>query len=328
MKNAADLVKSYVEAGFTKIHLDASMRCADDAGDRRSALDEQTVTERAAALAQVAEEAANGHAAGSPRPVYVIGTEVPVPGGERAEAQAPDVTKPEDVASTLGLMKTELQKRGLGGVWERIIAVVVQPGVEYSDDAVFEYGRCKTADLSAFIRTAGGCLYEAHSTDYQKPEALSQMVEDHFAILKVGPWLTFAFREAVFALSFIEEEWLENRRSIELSGIRDVLERAMVEDPRDWKGYYTGDEAYLRYARKYSYSDRSRYYWPKPEVQAALSRLLKNLADNLAPLTLVSQFLPLQYEAVRAGVLSREPAALIHDKIRGVLGVYSRACRV
>ncbi len=37
---------------------------------------------------------------------------------------------------------------------------------------------------------------------------LRGLVTDHFAILKVGPVLTYAYREAVFALSFIEDELL------------------------------------------------------------------------------------------------------------------------
>lgn len=37
-------------------------------------------------------------------------------------------------------------------------------------------------------------VFEAHSTDYQTKEAYKQLVHDHFAILKVGPALTFAMR--------------------------------------------------------------------------------------------------------------------------------------
>src|SRR5690606_35340146 len=105
------------------------------------------------------------------------------------------------------------------------------------------------------------------STDYQRPAALRELVEDHFAILKVGPWLTYAFREAVFALEMIEREWLGARRSAQLSGLRDVMERVMVEDPTHWRGHYTGYEAAMKYARTYSYSDRIRYYWPNPQAQ-------------------------------------------------------------
>lgn len=326
MTKAAELVQSYVSAGFTKIHLDASMRCADDSGDPRTPLDERTVIERAIALARVAEEAWKSLPAGAARPVYVIGTEVPIPGGEKSESQAPEVTSAEDVESTLKAMRSGLEQCGLGEVWERVIAIVVQPGVEFSDSAVFEYDRSKTTRLAAFITQSGGCAYEAHSTDYQKPEGLRQMVEDHFPILKVGPWLTFAFREAVFALSLIEEEWLGERRSVSLSRIRQALDQAMSEDPRDWKSYYSGDDAYLRYARKYSYSDRSRYYWPKPLVQEALTRLIRNLRDYPPPLTLLSQFLPAQYETVRGGRLHPDPEALMKDKIHEVLKVYSNSC--
>jgi len=46
-----------------------------------------------------------------------------------------------------------------------------------------------------------------------------------------------------------------------LSSVTDTLEAAMQENPSHWKNYHHGNEAALRIARKYSYSDRSRYYW-------------------------------------------------------------------
>ena len=73
-------------------------------------------------------------------------------------------------------------------------------------------------------------------------------------------------------------------------------------------------------------SDRSRYYWADPAVRQALALLLANLERHPAPLTLLSQFLPIQYERVRAGVLPNEPRAHIRDKIRAVLADYAYAC--
>ena len=102
--------------------------------------------------------------------------------------------------------------------------MVVQPGVEYGDDHIFDYDRAAAAELSRFITTQPGLVYEAHSTDYQTPAALRALVEDHFAILKVGPALTFAYREAVFALELIEREWLAGRPGITLSGVRSALD--------------------------------------------------------------------------------------------------------
>jgi D-tagatose-1,6-bisphosphate aldolase subunit GatZ/KbaZ len=314
MAKSAELVRSYVEAGFRKIHLDTSMRCADDPGEEGVPLAESIVTDRAAYLAEVCERTSAERGGNPVAPVYVIGTEVPVPGGEEARSQAPAVTKVADVQCTLDTSKAAFLSRGLHSAWDRVIAVVVQPGVEFSDTRVFPYERSSAAALSA------------HSTDYQRPEALRQMVEDHFAILKVGPWLTFAFREAVFALSMIEEEWLGSRRSVAMSGVREALERAMLEEPSAWQGYYHGDEGYLRYARKYSYSDRCRYYWPQAEVRQALDLLMQNLEENPPPLTLVSQYLPVQYEQIRRGELASQPEALIRSKVCQVLDIYSGAC--
>jgi D-tagatose-1,6-bisphosphate aldolase subunit GatZ/KbaZ len=116
-------------------------------------------------------------------------------------------------------------------------------------------------------------VYEAHSTDYQTREALRNLVKDHFAILKVGPALTFAFREAVFALAMIEEELFVVKGTLQLSRVRERLEEAMLMQSSHWKKYYQGTSDERLFARQYSFSDRSRYYWSVPEVQRALASL-------------------------------------------------------
>ncbi len=315
MEKACESVRQCVEAGYAKIHLDASMRCADDPA---GALDEKVIAERAAALCKAAEDTRGG-AAG---PVYIIGTEVPVPGGEQAASAGPSATRPEDAQRTVEDARAAFFARGLEDAWERVVGLVVQPGVEFGDDVVFEYDRAGARSLSTSLPAAPELVYEAHSTDYQTPRGLRELVEDHFAILKVGPWLTFAFREAVFALSAIEQEWLGGG-----SHVREALEDAMLRNPAHWRPYYSGDEAALRFARKYSFSDRSRYYWPDPKVQAELGKLIANLTEKKPPVTLLSQYMPAQYEAVRAGAVENKPAALIEHRIREVLRAYVAACK-
>jgi len=324
MAKARVLVGDCVLAGYTKIHLDASMRLGGDPTGQP--LPQEVVADRAADLCQVAEAAWTRLPAGSPRPVYVVGTEVPIPGGELAGMAAPAVTRVEEVERTLTLAREAFARRGLQETWERVVAVVVQPGVEFGDAAIHAYDRAAAAELSRFIERHGPLAYEAHSTDYQTPDALRAMVEDHFAILKVGPGLTFALREALFALDAIEREWLAGDERFAPSGLRETLQRVMVEHPGEWRPYYRGDERELRFARDFSFSDRSRYYWPHPEVQAVLDRLLANLSGKLIPLALLSQYLPLQYEAVRAGALSRDPAELVRDRVLGVIDAYAAAC--
>ncbi len=118
-------------------------------------------------------------------------------------------------------------------------------------------------------------VFEAHSTDYQTPQA-RHLVKDHFAILKVGPALTFALREALFSLAAIEEELLPAKAC---SGLRQVLENVMLDRPEYWQNHYHGDGHARRLARGYSYSDRVRYYWPDRQIDEAFARLVRNLAD-------------------------------------------------
>ena len=84
--------------------------------------------------------------------------------------------------------------------------MVVQPGVEFGDEFVHDYRAESAQDLVKLIEGYPNLVYEAHSTDYQTRQNLAHLVRDHFAFLKVGPALTFAFREAVFALVHMENE--------------------------------------------------------------------------------------------------------------------------
>jgi len=326
MKKGCALVRDYVRAGYTKIHLDASMHCADDYAERP--LSDEIVGARAAMLCEAAENAREGLADDWPAPVYVVGTEVPIPGGGRADTEPPEVTKTEDLERTLKLTRKAFTRRGLEAAWKQVIAVVVQPGIEFRDATVFPYELSKTERLASFCVQGWTGVYEAHSTDYQAAKALQQMVRDHFGILKVGPWLTFAFREAIFALAQMEEEWLGGRPGMLLSKVREALEQAMVRIPAHWQGHYHGDENALRFARKYSYSDRSRYYWPQRDVGVSVQQLLSNLAANPAPTSLLSQYLPVQCEQVRSGELANHPLDLIRSKITQVLDIYAGACGV
>ena len=309
-------------AGYRKIHLDASMACADDA----KVLSEQGVAQRAAVVCEAAEKALKDSPPGVHPPLYVIGTEVPAPGGESTLGVPPAVTTIESLHRTLEVFGQAFEQRGLSAAWQRVIGVVVQPGVEFGDNVVFEYDRTKAGSLSAGLPSSPSLVYEAHSTDYQSPGALAQMVADHFAILKVGPGLTFAFREALFALSAVERELLAGEKSQRLSELREALDQAMLGEPAYWRSYYNGDERQLRFARAYSYSDRCRYYWHEASVQAEIERLIGNLTARPVPVTLVSQYLPLEYEAIRAGQIENQPGAMIRHHIQLVLRSYATAC--
>jgi len=322
MAAAGDLVAACVRAGYTKLHLDASMALAGDAGPPSA----EQVTERAADLLVRAEETHARLVGGAPAPLYVIGTDVPPAGGDVGETRAPAATTAEEAARTVELFRAALARRGRESAWERVAAVVVQPGVSFGEHAVHSYDRTRTSALTALLRDSGGWVYEAHSTDYQTPEALRAMVEDGFAILTVGPALTFAFREAVFALEAIERELLGPCGGA-LSDLRGVLGDVMRADPRYWQGRdeTRPPDAWTR--RGFGYLDRARYYWMRPEAQRALARLESNLDRRPLPLALLEKHLPGQAAAVRAGAVPGQPRALVRHRIREVTAAYARACR-
>jgi len=309
MREAAAMVAAYVEAGFEKIHLDASMACADDP----ARLDDRTIAARAAELCRVAEDAA---ARAGTAPVYVIGTEVPTPGGEVSGDAGSDasgdaiaqiaVTRSDSIAATLDAHRRAFAAAGLDDAWARVVAIVAQPGVDFDDRHVLDYDSARAASLGASILQTPRLVFEAHSTDYQTEAALAALVRDHFAVLKVGPALTFALREALFALTFIEDALIDD--VAQRSRLRDVVDAAMRAQPEHWAPYYRGDETAQRLARQFSYSDRIRYYWLQPAVAAAVEQLFDNLARQPVPETLVAQWLPDVYAACRAAASRRNRA--------------------
>ena len=325
MAKARDLVAAYVKAGYKKIHLDASMYCADDEGDRHQPLADEIVSNRAAELCAVAEASYSEAFGGDSDIIYVIGTEVPIPGGAQEEEETVTPTPASNAKNTMAVTKAAFDAAGQQEAWKRVIALVVQPGVEFGDDQVFHYNSSAAADLSAMIEKDPQFVYEAHSTDYQSESGLSQLVKDHYCILKVGPWLTFAYREALFALEDMEKELLGGT-AVELSGLRDTLEKTMMDNPGYWQKYYPGDEAQQFFKRKYSFSDRSRYYWPDKNLSASVEKLKKNLNEKGLSLSLLSQYMPNQYNAVQEGNIKLTAEDLILSRIRDVAGIYARAC--
>ncbi len=310
---AEKMVTEYVAAGVTKIHLDTSMPCGGDP----ARLDEQTVAERAAHLAAAAEAAARR--AGRQPPVYIIGSEVPVPGGAAHGLSDLEITLPESVLATLETHRRAFALRGIASTFARVVALVVQPGVEFDHQGVVDYRPAKARRLSDALGDELAIVFEAHSTDYQSPAALSALVNDGFAILKVGPALTFAMREALYGLDHIA---LETDPSWESTALEPQMERIMLAEPKYWADYYRGGTAEQRLLRHYSYSDRIRYYWPREDAKAAVSRLLAKSGAQRIAAPLISQFLPHCYQAVRQGTIAPLPRQLILETIRQALRPY------
>lgn len=325
MDKAEELVRLFVAAGYKKIHLDTSMRLASDPTDEM--LSDETIAARGARLYAACEEEYQKLLAKNPdekRPVYIIGSEVPIPGGAQEEEDSISVTKPAAVEKTLAAYKEQFEKVGMGDAFENIIGIVVQPGVEFGDDTVFHYNRVNAAELTAAMQKYDGVVMEGHSTDYQSPAGLKEMVEDGIAILKVGPALTFALRDGIFALSAIEKVMLPEEKQVKFE---DVLEKVMMENPGNWQKHYHGNDKELYIKRKYSFSDRCRYYFALPEIQEAIAKLIENIDCVDIPLGLLHQYMPLQYVKVRDGKLAKEGRALLLDSVNEITETYNYATK-
>ena len=324
MEEAKRLVRACVMAGYKKIHLDTSMRLGGDPDH----LSYRTIAERGAILFQVCQQAYQELVQKNPaeiKPVFVIGSEVPIPGGIQSSEESDAVTAVVDFENTLLAYKQMFQRYGLNDYWKDIIAIVVQPGVEFGDNKIKIYDRYKARHLCNTLKQYPDIIFEGHSTDYQPSKKLREMVQDGIAIIKVGPALSYALREGLFALSSIEQELIPDLSK--RSHFKEVLEKEMLANPKNWEKYYHGSQADMTIARKYSFSDRCRYYFVSPCVEKAIQTLFKNIDNIEIPLGLLHQYMPLQYNKVRDGLLATQAKALVKDAVIRVIDDYNYAVK-
>lgn len=300
MAEAEEMIAAYLAAGFTKIHLDCSEGCRGEPAQ----LDDETVAGRAARLATLCDD---------PDIALVIGTEVPPPGGARRDDRG-DIppTTPEAARATLDAHQSAFEDAGIPDRFSQVVGLVVQPGVEFAPMEVQHLPQDRDPGLKAALSGHPAMALEAHSTDYQHPSALPRLAELGFAILKVGPALTFAYRQALFAL----DHCLAARGRA--TGLAAAMETLMVKDPRHWQVHYADDPL----QRAYGYADRIRYYWPHPDAQVAVAALRQRADATALPDPLLAQHFAaatLGRADALDGPLSRR---LIHAQIMEALAPY------
>ena len=293
------MVDAYVRAGFTKLHLDTSMGCAGepaalpDATHRRAR--RRPRRRRRGRRRPAAAGLRHRHRGPGPRRRAR---------GPRPPRRSPPPRRRSRPSTSTAAPSPPAASTPPSPAPSR---VVVQPGVEFGNEEVIVYRPEKARALSAALDArCRSFVFEAHSTDYQPPEALAALVRDGFAILKVGPGLTFALREALYGLDQIAAD-LDGEPAVSCSR---RWKRLMLANPGHWQKYYHGTPDELRLQRHFSYSDRIRYYWPEPGAQAAVDRLLARLDGRRIPETLVSQYLGALYPDVASGQISPEAGDL------------------
>ena len=266
MVKADTMVRDYAAAGFTKIHLDCSEGCAGEP----TQLGDDVTADRSARLAKICCEVNDDM-------LFVVGTEVPPPGGARMDEDGDiPATSPQAAHATL-----VAHDETFGDMAGKIGGLVVQPGVEFSPTAVHDLPMDRDPQLLDALKDHPHVCLEAHSTDYQDPAVYPRLAKLGFAFQKVGPALTFAYREALYALDQLRSE---------KRGLMNAMEALMLKDPSKWTGHYTGDEKSLLEQRHFGLADRIRYYWPQAQAAVAVRELLASFDRPISDASLAKVF--------------------------------------
>ncbi|MDR3473889.1 MAG: class II D-tagatose-bisphosphate aldolase, non-catalytic subunit [Devosia sp.] len=270
MTSAAALIRAYVEAGFVKLHLDASSACADD-----ETVSPENVAGRTAALCWAAEAAAQG------RPVlYALG------GASSARAPGTPAT-PAEARQLFDLHQQAFGSAGIGTAFERVIALVLESGAGYTNAAVLPFLPGPLAGLAQMLPSPpSDAVFQAPATDYQDEAALRALVAAHFAILEVGPELANAFGRAVVAMAH-----LEAHLSVRVSDVLAVIEKEMLRDPAGWQDQIPDDDRAAA-MRLFGLTGPLRAYWARPPIAAALQRLFANIDAARPEAGLLAQYAP------------------------------------
>ena len=308
MDKAKCLVAEYSTAGIQKIHLDCSEGCAGEAAQ----VSDELAAARAAELAVVCRNASE-----NPQElVFVVGTEVPPPGGVRMDDNGNLVaTTPQNATKTINAHRAAFEAQGAADLWGQVAGLVVQPGVEFSFDEVHQLPLGRDPGLRSVMMDHPHLCLEAHSTDYQPPDVYPRLAELGFAFQKVGPALTYAWRRALYALDHL--------RSILQPGstsLPQVVESAMRKNPVFWRDHYPASGAEV--AWHFGLSDRIRYYWTDSAVAGAVTGLLDELATaNLPDHVYLEVFEPaVLAQSARLG--ESRPLALARAQVQQSLAPY------
>ncbi len=296
LDKAETLVRDYVAAGFGKIHLDCSEGCQ---GEPAQLSDAQTA-ERSARLARVCAQVHDDL-------LFVVGTEVPPPGGARPDDGDIPPTDAHDARATL-----DAHDVTFGDLAPQIGGLVVQPGVEFGPSDVHHLPLDRDPGFLAALKDRSGVCLEAHSTDYQASAVFPRLAELGFAFQKVGPALTFAYREALYALDQLRTP---------AGSLQSAMEAVMTDDPIHWQSHYKGDTAKRAHLRHFSLADRIRYYWPTTAAQTAVQALIADFSATI-PDTALRNVFPMSV-LDRAEVLQGpQVARLIDAQIEVALAPY------
>jgi len=253
MKNSLELVKSYLKAGYNKIHLDTSIKCLDD-----KKINNQLVYNRTSFIFKKLNLKKYVS-----KVFFVFGTEVPLSGGN-------DTIK--IIPTSIKQIKNEFKGfRELLNNKKKYFALVIEPGMKFMHQSINK-PNLKNFKKKKFFSQKNNFTYEAHSSDYQSLKTLKNLVKNNFKFLKVGPELTYQLTK-----SLIFMESLEKKLVVKKSFFTKILFRQMKKNNSFWLSYFNKKNKTSFKNIIKSKFDRTRYYLEDRKVLSSINLLKKNI---------------------------------------------------
>ncbi len=248
-RNAANLVKACLDAGYKKIHIDTSHKLLDDfTFEKRKALN------RSQELAKLLKK----------KKIFpIFGTEVPFPGSKVQKKIK--LTSVNDLGNEIDFYIQSLKEVGLNETF----ACVVEPGMYFENYKIVK-PKIKLLKKLKNYSNKKNFFYEAHSCDYQDIKTLRSLVKNNFKFLKVGPELTYFYSKALFKMEEIEKKLFKKK-----SNFKVKLLKEMKKNKKHWVDYYSKNPTENELIC--NKLDRMRYYLYAKSIQSAKKILKKNI---------------------------------------------------
>jgi D-tagatose-1,6-bisphosphate aldolase subunit GatZ/KbaZ len=259
LERSKKLIKSYIDSGAQKIHIDTSIKLRHDKNFSKKEILKRTQN----LFNNLNLDKINNI-------FFVFGTEVPFAGGGIKKNQSAAKFSAKSAINESDFVKKLLLKKFN---YNKYFALVIDTNMEFFDRKIIKPNLKNLTEIVKYSKKKN-FYFEAHSTDYQSLNTLKKLVKNNFKFLKVGPELTHYLLKSLFLMEQFENEHIlkKNRSFFKQKLINEVL-----SNKTHWEKYYNEKDSTVVEKILKGKLDRARYYLNTTKVNESIKLLEKNI---------------------------------------------------